>query len=469
MTKRSRPATLRFEGARPMAFGRLAGSAKDLQEPSREDRLLVKAAAQTLKAYRSAAKELLDGRLSHLRGFAPPYLTNPGSAVVACCPGGVVVRHETATEQQSQLVGAWMPETFASVASTLSQNLVWVRSASTDPPPPQDYGIKLGLHISNQTNQEHRTILDARITFEIFVSGNDPPIDPLGRPPRIASIHNSLIFQIHGVLEAGHQHEHPFILQSKIRLPVGWDCVELYPSQDRKLWQPERAAAWAEADILAAAVSHQAQEAALHSLDPNSEVRRRFSALFKQFETLISEEPAEEIIQVFLHSHPELLCPTYIHMWPKLSLGASVTDFVFKDAKDEYVLVELERSTHSLFNKNGHSSAALNHARGQILDWLRYIGDNKHTVEKELGLVGISTSPRALIVIGRSANLTAANRSKLRVMAEAEPRISIITYDDLLSNARAIVDNLFGPDWDLPSHTRVLYPTGFPSLSTPST
>jgi hypothetical protein len=63
-------------------------------------------------------------------------------------------------------------------------------------------------------------------------------------------------------------------------------------------------------------------------------------------------------------------------MWPKLQLGATVTDFVFRDANHEYLLVELERSTLKLFRRDGHATSELTHAQGQIVDWKRYLEDN---------------------------------------------------------------------------------------------
>jgi hypothetical protein len=81
----------------------------------------------------------------------------------------------------------------------------------------------------------------------------------------------------------------------------------------------------------------------------------------------------------------------------------------------------------------------------QIDDWLSYIQDNKGKVESDLGLTGISVTPRTLIVIGRSASLTEGNRRKLTVMQSQRPRLSIMTYDELISRSKAQVENLLGP------------------------
>src|SRR4030095_16407754 len=103
----------------------------------------------------------------------------------------------------------------------------------------------------------------------------------------------------------------------------------------------------------------------------------------------------------------------------------------------DYLLVELEKSTDPLFIKSGHPSSKLNHARGQIQDWRRYLEDNLSTVQRELGLYGISPSPRCLIVIGRADSLSPENRRKLAVIENEAPRLKILTYDDVLENAHA--------------------------------
>jgi hypothetical protein len=84
----------------------------------------------------------------------------------------------------------------------------------------------------------------------------------------------------------------------------------------------------------------------------------------------------------------------------------------------------------------------------QVSDWRRYIEDNRQTVQQELGLRGISVNPRALIVIGRRAMLTAENIRKLETMANEMPRLRILTYDDVLTVARATAENILGPLWD---------------------
>ena len=66
-------------------------------------------------------------------------------------------------------------------------------------------------------------------------------------------------------------------------------------------------------------------------------------------------------------------------------------------------------------------------------------------MESELGLQGISTNPRTLIVIGRSASLTEQNRRKLSTIQASQNKLRILTYDDLLAGARSNLERILGP------------------------
>ena|SRR5215472_14122777 len=152
-----------------------------------------------------------------------------------------------------------------------------------------------------------------------------------------------------------------------------------------------------------------------------------------------------------------LLCPTHIAVWPKLQLGGRVSDFVFREATGDYLLVELERSTHSLFRQDGHPTSELTHAQGQITDWKRYLEDNLTTVQRELNLSSISPNPKSLIVIGRSQSLSPRDRRKLRTMENERPKLKISTYDDIYDAAKAVIENLLGPLWEQTGNTQIYY------------
>jgi hypothetical protein len=58
---------------------------------------------------------------------------------------------------------------------------------------------------------------------------------------------------------------------------------------------------------------------------------------------------------------------------------------------------------------------------------------------------GISASPRGLVVIGRSSGLTDDNRRKIATIHERQARLRIMTYDDVIVNARAVFERILGP------------------------
>ena len=140
-----------------------------------------------------------------------------------------------------------------------------------------------------------------------------------------------------------------------------------------------------------------------------------------------------------------------------MKFGKHVSDFVFREPPNEYLLVELERPTARLFRSDGHKHHDLNHAIDQIIDWRRYIQDNTRTVQNELGLQGITGDARSLVVIGRSTELTAENRRKLSAIQSETPRLKILTYDDVIESAKTTVENMLGPLWLLPPSAEVYY------------
>ena len=43
-------------------------------------------------------------------------------------------------------------------------------------------------------------------------------------------------------------------------------------------------------------------------------------------------------------------------------------------------------------------------------------------------------------------------------MGNMQPNLRVMTYDDVYSNAKALVENLFGPIWDVEGTTQIYYP-----------
>jgi len=291
----------------------------------------------------------------------------------------------------------------------------------------------------------------------VFYASNSIPENfelppPPERPPCIISLHNELQMQVHGIVTT--ENTPPgaippvadqFIAHGVLKLPVGWQAIEVYPLLGEEYWKPEDTRMWAELDLMAAIAQANATDAALRRLDGRQEFRERYAQLLDQFSALLAGP--EEPVHQFLKLHPEIICPTHEPgaVWSKLRFGDHTSDFVFREPGNDYLLVEIEAPYRELFRKDGHPRHELEHPIAQTRDWIQYIQDNKSIVEDKLGLVGISAMPRTLVIIGRSGGLTEGNWRALSALQSERPRLMILTYDQLLDRARANFERLFGP------------------------
>ncbi len=414
-----------------------------------------------IKAYLDALRGLLEGKYANIKDWAPAHLADPGNVVVIVCPDGAVIRFERKTEAKKRVIAAWASESLSELTRRLSQNLIHCYTDRNFTSTIAKTGTELKLFKESRLTNATEEVGSVRVGFDAVIERPERlPTSPQ-KPFCLLSVRNEVELQTFGLLtdeSAKLDEGQRFMARSIIRLPVGWECIEVYPFFDPVQWQPEYAGTWAENDLLATVLGRQFREAQLQALDPNAAARREYSRILKSYKDLLDSNPErEEVLQSFLRDYPFLLCPTQSRVWPKLALGAHATDFVFREAAGDYLLVELERSTHRLFLRDGHPSRELNHARGQVVDWKRYLEDNLSTVQRELGLDGISASPKRLIVIGRSCSLTSQNRRKLASMENESPCVKIMTYDDVFDNAKAVVENLLGPIWDVVGNTEIYY------------
>jgi hypothetical protein len=360
----------------------------------------------TLKAYRDSAHQLLDGKYSELRELAPSHLTEPCDIAIVVCSNGIIVRYDLTGEAAPKVRWGAAEQTLTDLAPALSESFVHFPPDEA-PYDPGEAGIQLHLEkVDSESGQ-----VEPVSTVRLFAFANTTARE--------------------------------FLAKSAIKLTVGWQAFEVYPPFEAEHWKPEFAPLWAENDLLAAVARNQLLEARLATIDPNVAARNEFSRTLQHLEQLLSgpEEPAHQ----YLKQHPELLCPAHIACWSKLSLGRRDTDFVFQQPGNDYLLVEIESPLRQLFRKDGQQREELTHAFNQIIDWRIYIEDNLRVVQEELGLRGISANPESLIVIGRSASLTEEDRRKIITLQNQIPKLRILTYDDLIQNAKAVAENLFGP------------------------
>ena len=128
------------------------------------------------------------------------------------------------------------------------------------------------------------------------------------------------------------------------------------------------------------------------AIDPNASARRAFKSVLDELAGLLDgpKEPAHQ----FLKQHPEIISPTHTAAWSKLPLGNHVTDFVFRQPSNDYLLVEIESPLRELFRKDGQQRQELTHAFNQIIDWRVFIENNLQKVREDIGLSDISSNPR---------------------------------------------------------------------------
>lgn len=435
-----------IQGGRPVELEEATDAVPDEPDPARAEAF--RQLSSTIKMYVETARKLLNGPYSALKDLAPAHFKDPYRILAIICPDGLVIRYERKADAKGQLIIGWSEETLTSLVPKISEGLAYCHPTRDFVSSVPQTGLELRFAKVDPAGHSE-DVLSFRMGIDAVLEKPEKLPQPPAKPYCLLSVQSSMEIQLQGELVSIGNSQgtgQNLIARTLLRMNVGWECVEVFPFFVLEHWKPEYAQLWAENDLLASLVARQLHEAQLNSLDPMASARKYFAAVLREYAALLDSDPErEEMLHAYLKEHPALLCPAHVSIWSKLQLGAKFTDFVFKDAVGEFILVEIERSTLSLFKADGDTSFELNHAKNQILDWRRYIEDNLPTVQRELGLAGISSNPRSTIIIGRSKSLTEDNRRKLTTMENESPRTKVLTYDDVLANARATVENLFGP------------------------
>jgi len=168
--------------------------------------------------------------------------------------------------------------------------------------------------------------------------------------------------------------------------------------------------------------------------------------LIEEYETLLASVPKyEREIQDYLIKHPVLLDPLAVQVYDRHSLGDDLkTDFVIRQITNDYVLVEIEKSSDPLFTASDDFTHLVTHAVGQVTAFQTWITDNIAYAQTKLP--GIRR-PSGLVVIGRSTDL--GDRRQRKLLEENFSRrqhVQIVTFDHLLQQAKTIYRNMLeGP------------------------
>jgi hypothetical protein len=400
-----------------------------------------------LKAYLNAAADLLQGKLSHLVELAPPHLRSQGNCIALICRDGLVVRFEPFSDKAPpQVIVGHSADTYAAVVAALSQNAIHCVGRGQDDAP-QAFGIVVTL-LTGDSPESMCPVSKLPAALAIPIPDEFPQSMAPSKPNCLASIVNRLevLLQFERTPEAGASPQPGLMARSVVRVPLGWECIEIYPGDVADRWTARDAPLWAESDIHAGALVTRENEIKYQILDRLAGPRSEYARLLREFRNLLDKPPnCEQELQHFLEQHPHLLCPGHRMVLAKVPFGRHVSDFVFRDVDNHYLLVEIESSTQRMFRRNGHPTAELSHARAQTSDWARFIEDQPSFVRDELRLPGLSSQAQRLVVMGRSADLSEENRRARDRICSDEPRLRIATYDEILEAARSAIEAWLGP------------------------
>jgi hypothetical protein len=266
---------------------------------------LCKAMALTLRAYMKAGRALVDGEFANVRDLAPPHLRVPCNVYVLCCPDGVLVRYDSAGDEEPKVRSADYEEELTKVVPAFSDFLFHV------PDDPATYVPEhRGPSMSLQTIGDTGTTELVKLTPLICVTKSLPPEFPLppisARPPGLASISKYIDLHLRGEIPPKEvprgaivPQSEQFIAHAVIPLPVGWEALEIYPRLKPEYWKPEFASSWARIDLLSVIAQRNAIQSALHQLDSRGATRQHYAKLLEEFEELLSgpEEPCHQFLK----------------------------------------------------------------------------------------------------------------------------------------------------------------------------
>jgi hypothetical protein len=311
---------VRITGSSPMEVSALLEASDQEIDPVTQ--VLLDAVGTTLSAYVSAAKELLGGRYNHLRQLVPTYLSAPGNVLASCCPDGVAIRFESG--DQGKVIAAWTPDPLATIVPLLSQGLVQFSAKGDDVDHNHELGLTLAINAQNPAEPNPRTIATARVVFEV-----DRP-DPSSLPTRtdvpfcLLSVQNRLDVELHLQPSGADTARERVLVRAPVRMPVGWECFEVYPDLNLANWKPETATLRAEKDILAAVVAQQLHEDHYKTLDPKADARRELGALLQRYKDLLDSEPErEETFKRFFRRKSSPALPNPCQKMAETSLGTA--------------------------------------------------------------------------------------------------------------------------------------------------
>lgn len=183
----------------------------------------------------------------------------------------------------------------------------------------------------------------------------------------------------------------------------------------------------------------------------------KLAEAISEFEKLLAEQTGavEDVFHHFLEQNPILLDPIgKVVSKPRFSYpddqkspdGKTYLepDFIISSPSGTHRLIEIERANKNLATKAGHARQDLAQAAFQIAEWKQYIAQHYTLLAERFPHIS-ENSPSAIIL---SRNTQAgfesetAFRRKIDQLRRQFRVDEILTYDDVLKNARSLYDKL---------------------------
>jgi hypothetical protein len=157
---------------------------------------------------------------------------------------------------------------------------------------------------------------------------------------------------------------------------------------------------------------------------------------------LIEADTPEQELQNFLESHPiffHLFLPTKVIFKPPI-LTKFFADFAILNARNELLLVEIERPGLKMLKKDAGRTSELEHAFHQVRTWKRVVDDHRVAALDALGLEAKEVANvKGVVVAGRKPH----DESRLRMLRSlSSADIELYTYDDLLGAVTELVKHV---------------------------
>jgi Domain of unknown function (DUF4263) len=162
----------------------------------------------------------------------------------------------------------------------------------------------------------------------------------------------------------------------------------------------------------------------------------------RQLLRLMDEKPKEEVLQQFLESHPiffHIFIPKRITPKPHV-LTKYFADFAVLNAKNELLLVEIERPGMVLLKKDGDMTSDLSHAFHQVRTWMQVFDDHRAAALDAIGLkLEQVARVKGIVIAGRIPS----DERKLRMLRSVSTaQIELFTYDDILKSVTELVKHM---------------------------